>query len=156
MTKPAVLPAVAQGHRRYRQRFGLKLPWNVPIDQSVRKGRFCQHQGGLGLGSESRVNVSEPAINSVMANMPKMLTRRHEPKGKGTSGWNRGFQPEDVAPPEKSRHLTFRVTRMERGKPVFPAKRYSPGKSTAGKVHGKAGIGTGKKRMPHCNGVDRD
>jgi hypothetical protein len=76
------------------------------------------------------------------------------PKGKG-SGTGAPNSPvvDDVSPAER-RDLTHSGTCMERGKPKVPPVR--AGRRAVRNVDGTVGMGRWRKRMPSCNGVDRD
>ena len=70
-----------------------------------------QHQGGWEQGWGGRVNRSEPLLNVVSLNKPKVLTapaRSHRlgPKGKGSGIGALQSPIVDVAPPAKRRNLT--------------------------------------------------
>ena len=62
-------------------------------------------------------NASEPLINAVTDNKPKMLTGLNQK----VRGWCRGSRaslPQTGQPPADRRGLTHRGTHAERGKPV--------------------------------------
>lgn len=112
--------------------------------------RCFQHQEGAELGLNSMVNESELLINAVNGNEPKMLT------GLNQNGmWSRLRVTislnVDVAPPAKRQDLTYSGIYAERGNPVIFLER---GKRAARRADEVAGIGSGKKRKPFCNGTD--
>jgi len=77
----------------------------------VRGGGDYQHQGGREQGWGGTVNKSEPLINVINLNKPKVLTvptrsHRLEPKGKGSGIGALQSPIVDGAPPVKRRNLT--------------------------------------------------
>ena len=74
-------------------------------------------------------NRSEPLINAVTDDKPKMLTGLNQ-KVRGWGRGSRAFLPQTEQPPADRRGLTHRGTQTERGKPVV-----SPHGKVPRKVH---------------------
>jgi hypothetical protein len=109
----------------------------------VRIGDDCQHRGGWELGWRGKAKITEPLINVVIWNKPKMLRvsargQRLEPKGKG-SGIGVPISPiADEVPPANRRSLNHAVDAVtELGKPVV----FPPGKRAARDADRAAGKG---------------
>jgi hypothetical protein len=102
------------------------------------------------------VNISEPLLNVVIPNKPKMLrvsTRNHRlgPKGTRSGVVVANSTTADDAPPANRRDLTPSGTHTERVKLiVLPL-----GKQAARQADRTVGKGGWKKRRPACNGLDR-
>ena len=83
-------------------------------------------------------NGSEPLINAVTDDKPKMLTGLNQ-KVRGWCRGSRAFLPQTRQPPADRRGLTHRGTQAERGTPVVPPQ---------GKAHRKGSRrGCGYRRM---------
>ena len=121
---------VLQPHDRTRRSFGGSLgvrallatamfeaiptmyPDPARVKQTPRGQAKLRASRSRGLGFGSMVNISEPMINLVNCNMPKMLTGMNQ-KVRGGGLWT-GRVPEQgqQPPPGDSRHLTFQLSLM--------------------------------------------
>jgi len=96
------------------------------------------------------VNPGEALIKAVMFDKPKMLTGLDQ-KGTWPGAGASTSSAADVAPPAERRDLTRSGIDAEHGKPAaLPL-----GKRVARRADRVAGRGSGRKRMPACNGPDR-
>jgi hypothetical protein len=118
----------------------------------VRNTDDCKRQCGRELALNGRVNRGEPLINVVRTNKPKTL-RGLSQKGKWLGVRVSSSLTVDATPPANRRDLPH--SRIRAWNVVSPHVSRK-GKRTVRGAERRGGMGRWRKRMPLCNGADRD
>jgi hypothetical protein len=111
----------------------------------------CQHHRGQAPGSGGLVNLPEAVLNAVNINKPKMLTGLDQT----VRGQVLGLHfPLARMSDHRRRAATFPTLLHQRN--VVSPSSFPLGMRLVREAHRAAGKGSGRKRTPPCNGVDRD